>query len=302
MTPSGWLNLYMQIYYDGKSVAKQKLHNEINFNFIYCQYSGYQFVRASQIIDLFSLDPGFLRYSYSVIAAAAMYFIFGKQVALSVSGNTNTKTLKTPYFTNRLIKPTGLCWDQLKDCTEYMAVFYKVIRDSSDPKLQSAPSHGMKTCPLKVPLQYAAPDENHSMQTHCIDLDYFEKATLLRLEQMGFRVQKTYVKKIKKKNKEEKREGDENSTNEEDETTVVMFDIEKINMETCIAPECKSSTADQKDEESSVEVKVGSNVNIFSIEKKTRVSFDDILASIHLNIEGNRAQSESSESEDEESS
>lgn len=86
ITASGWLNLYMQIHYDAHNVVRQKLHREINKNFLFPQYSGYQFVRASQVIDLFSLDPGFLRFSYSVIAAAAMYFIFGKKDALSVSG------------------------------------------------------------------------------------------------------------------------------------------------------------------------------------------------------------------------
>lgn len=181
-----------------------------------------------------------------------------------------------------------------------MAVFYKVIRDSPDPKLQSAPCHGSQNCPLKVPLQYATPDENHSLQTHCIDLDYFEKATLLRLEQMGMRAQKMLVKKTKKKTKEDMKEGDENSSNEEEETIVVMFDIEKISMETCIAPE--SVLISKKDRENSVEVKVGSNVNIFALEKKTRVSFDDILASIHYSIDNNKTQSDSSESEDEEDS
>lgn len=157
-TPTGWLNLYMQIHANAKMVALQGLHSDINREFIYPKYSGYEFVRASQVIDLFSLDPGFLRYPYSVIAAAAMYFMHGKVVALNVS---------------------GLVWEELKDCVEYMAVFYKVIRDSVDPKLNSliifeeptinTPNYGT----LKANIPNILTNENHSIQTHCVDLNYF---------------------------------------------------------------------------------------------------------------------------------
>lgn len=116
MTPSDWLNLYMQIHFQVGNVTKQKLHLEMNRDFLFPQYSGYQFTRASQLLDMLSLDPGFLKFSYSTIAAAAMYFMYGKTVALTTS---------------------GLFWVQLQPCAEYMAVFYHVIRDSPDPRLQS---------------------------------------------------------------------------------------------------------------------------------------------------------------------
>lgn len=157
-TPSGWLNLYLQIHEDAKKVAIQGMHRDINCDFIYPKYSGYEFIRASQIIDLFSLDPGFLRYSYSIIAAAAVYFIHGKAIALTVS---------------------GLTWEQLKDCVEYMAVFYKVIRDSVDPKLEAVPAYEeqVPNSPnygtLKANLPKITTNENHSIQTHSVDLNYF---------------------------------------------------------------------------------------------------------------------------------
>nr|XP_023026987.1 G1/S-specific cyclin-E [Leptinotarsa decemlineata] len=116
MTPSDWLNLYMQIHFQAGSVTRQKLHCDINKGFFFPQYSGYQFTRASQLTDMFSLDPGFLKFSYSTIAAAAMYFMYGKKTALATS---------------------GLSWKQLQPCAEYMAVFYHVLRDSPDPRLQS---------------------------------------------------------------------------------------------------------------------------------------------------------------------
>lgn len=86
LTPSGWLNLYMQIHTDARNLALQGIHGDVNTEFFYPRYSGYKFIKASQIIDLFSLDPGFLRYSYSTIAAAAVYFVYDKNVALTVSG------------------------------------------------------------------------------------------------------------------------------------------------------------------------------------------------------------------------
>lgn len=87
ITPSCWLNLYMQLHVDSNEALIQGLHSNLNYEYIFPKYSGYLFMKASQIIDLFSLDPGFLKYSYSIIAAAAMYFILGRNAALHVSGN-----------------------------------------------------------------------------------------------------------------------------------------------------------------------------------------------------------------------
>ena len=87
MTPTSWLNLYMQIHCNSENLRKQRLHMDVTNNFHFPQYSAYQFVRASYFIDLFSMDPGFLRFSYSVIAAAAIYYIIDKETALMSSGN-----------------------------------------------------------------------------------------------------------------------------------------------------------------------------------------------------------------------
>lgn len=85
MTPTTWLNLYMQIYCSADH-GKKQLSVDTENHFYFPQYSAYQFVRASHLIDLFSMDPGFLRFSYSVIAAGAMCYILGKEAALFVSG------------------------------------------------------------------------------------------------------------------------------------------------------------------------------------------------------------------------
>lgn len=86
MTPTGWLNLYMQIHYNVTNLTKQKLHEGVTSNFQFPQYSGYEFTRASHVMDLFSMDPGFLEFSYSIVAAGAIYYVFGKDIALNVSG------------------------------------------------------------------------------------------------------------------------------------------------------------------------------------------------------------------------
>lgn len=86
MTPTGWLNLYMQLHYNTEKIAEQCHRHEPSRDFIFPQYSAFQFLQASNLIDLFSLDPGFLLYTYSIIAAAAMYFLYGRKVAMEVSG------------------------------------------------------------------------------------------------------------------------------------------------------------------------------------------------------------------------
>ncbi|XP_018320665.1 G1/S-specific cyclin-E1 isoform X1 [Agrilus planipennis] len=288
MTPSGWLNLYMQIHYDAASVRRQKLREGLNRDFVFPQYSAYQFVRASHLMDLFSLDPGYLRFSYSVIAAAAMYFIFGKRVALTVS---------------------GLGWDQLKHCVEYMAVFYKVIRDTPDPKLHSIPTHEIDQRQLacyryirtKVP--DLVPDENHSLQTHSVDLDYFEKATLMRLEQMGLRVEKTYIKKKKEKQKSNTPEKckedcqDKKNREEEEEMTLVIFDIEKVLDDAVSALDKKKTDETESTDSSPDSVKsstrstdtltcfspssIPCEADIFTKDPKTKLTFDEILARLH---------------------
>lgn len=170
MTPSDWLNLYMQLHFHGDRLTPQRLHREINKDFLFPQYSGYQFTRASHLIDMMSLDPGFLRFSYSTIAASAMYYMYGKAAALRVS---------------------GLTWKQLQACAEYMAVFYHVLRDSNDYRLQSA--HEMVPDEDTVRsfeaigkrVRSIIPDENHSFQSHTINMEFFEKSTILRINRMN---------------------------------------------------------------------------------------------------------------------
>lgn len=136
---------------------------------------------------------------------------------------------------------------------------------------------------------------------------------------MGLKVEKTYVKKKKKKvasniitdeeNKKDEQPAEENAKEtaaNEEETTVVMFDVEKVNMEASIIPEVciekDKKAEDEPGKSTDINISVGSSVNIFSIESKTRVSFDDILASINeYNNNKNATQRSTSSSEDDDS-
>ncbi|KAF5281208.1 hypothetical protein FQR65_LT14823 [Abscondita terminalis] len=172
MTPTGWLNVYMQIHSVCDRNDREELDTEKNF--FYPQYSSYQFVWTSHLMDLFTLDPEYFLFSYSVIAASAMFFSFGKKVALKVS---------------------GMQWDDLKDCVEHMTVYYIVLRDADDPRLRSVFSqtaeNGLDES-VNISISKLANIENHTMQTHVVNTNYFEKAIMLRLRRMGLNVEKVY--------------------------------------------------------------------------------------------------------------
>ncbi|XP_050302535.1 G1/S-specific cyclin-E1 [Anthonomus grandis grandis] len=264
MTPSDWLNLYMQIHFQAPSVVRRRLHQDTTRNFLFPQYSGYQFTRASQLLDAFSLDPGFLKFSYSTLAAAAMYFMYGKQVAADVS---------------------GLTWDQLQPCAEYMAAFYLVLRDTPDPRLISCKSdtpQDDKGFPNLESKRHRIPqlvkDENHSLQTHVVNMEYFEKSAIIRLEQMGLKVERTYVSKNKKSSAQSPgspKTPDDTKENsrpevEENEDLVCMYDVEKVG--------CDAVALDDSD--ISISNVSSPDADLILADDKALMSFDEILEGI----------------------
>nr|XP_022901310.1 G1/S-specific cyclin-E1 [Onthophagus taurus] len=256
MTPTSWLSLYMQILQNLDN-NKKLLDNDGIDDFQFPQYSAYQFVMASQLIDLFSMDPGYLRYSYSVIAAGAFYYIYGKEATIKVS---------------------GLSWPQFEDCVEYMAVFHKVLKNSNDPRLKTTfpiqdledNSNTSSLRFLKKRVPGLVSDELHCLQTHVVDLDYFEKSTIQRVEDLGFRIEKVYMKKVKKNGTKDEKDNTEKDEEEQvEETTVVVYEIEKING--CV----------DKDEGEDEETDDENVLNLLKVTKKAGASFDAILGSLH---------------------
>lgn len=263
MTPSDWLNLYMQIHFQAPSVIRRKLNQDTTRNFLFPQYSGYQFTRASQMIDAFSLDPGFLKFSYSTIAAAAMYFMYGKQVALDVS---------------------GLTWEQLQPCAEYMAAFYLVLRDTPDPRLISCKSDTpqedqgqAQLASIRHNVPNLVKDENHSLQTHVVNMEYFERSAIIRLEQMGLKVERTFVNRKKKRQSDSESEKPEDDTKENrpenqdsEEDMVCMYDVEKVT--------CDAVALDDSD--ISISNVSSPDADLILANDKALLSFDEILDGI----------------------
>lgn len=151
LTVSGWLNLYMQILYNTKNFRDSEYDRSItNDDFVFPQFSAFSFVRASQLVDLCSLDDGMLLFQYSIIAASAMYYVFNREQALFVS---------------------GFSWDQIKACVSWMSPFYMVVSKMplysafDGPKDRFRGSSGLKKDNPNIVV-----NEAHSVQTHMISL------------------------------------------------------------------------------------------------------------------------------------
>lgn len=98
---------------------------------------------------------------------------------------------------------------------------------------------------------------------------------------MGLRVEKTLIRKKK-----------------EDETTMVMFELEKVNMEEFIAPQNSPKVVKEEVQDEESTTNGCGTVDIFNLNRKARVTFDDILASLD-DQERKTAQRVISSSEDE---
>lgn len=84
MTPIYWLKVFMQLTYQGK--ARHDL------GFLFPQFSATLYTRVAHLLDLSTLDIGSLRFSYSVLAAGALYLACNAQLAVTVSGTCPTTT------------------------------------------------------------------------------------------------------------------------------------------------------------------------------------------------------------------
>merc|ERR1719220_3258640 len=133
MTPNAWMRMYLQILHGSK------IPNDDSFSLP--AYSGLPFSRVMQLLDLAVLDVGSLEFSYSVLAASALYHAENEEVALSVSGYR---------------------WEDIARCVRWMAAFSFALRERSP--LQPKSFHGIQ------------PDDAHHLQTHSVDLQLLERA------------------------------------------------------------------------------------------------------------------------------
>lgn len=84
ITVTGWLGVYMQLNVNNRTpaslanIGKQAGAGQADDAFIYPQFSGFEFVQTSQLLDLCTLDVGMANYPYSVLAAAAISHTFNR--------------------------------------------------------------------------------------------------------------------------------------------------------------------------------------------------------------------------------
>uniref|UniRef100_A0A6P4EJJ8 G1/S-specific cyclin-E isoform X1 n=1 Tax=Drosophila rhopaloa TaxID=1041015 RepID=A0A6P4EJJ8_DRORH len=163
ITITGWLGVYMQLNVNNRTpasfsqIGRQKAV-EADDAFIYPQFSGFEFVQTSQLLDLCTLDVGMANYSYSVLAAAAISHTFSREAALRCS---------------------GLDWQVIQPCARWMEPFFRVISQKAtylqlnEQNEQVSNKFGLgHICPNIVT------DDSHIIQTHTTTMDMYDEVLM----------------------------------------------------------------------------------------------------------------------------
>ncbi|XP_001356167.4 G1/S-specific cyclin-E isoform X1 [Drosophila pseudoobscura] len=167
ITITGWLGVYMQLNVNnrtpasfmqiGKENATEKAADDA---FIYPQFSGFEFVQTSQLLDLCTLDVAMANYPYSVLAAAAISHTFSRETALRCS---------------------GLDWQVIQPCARWMEPFFQVISKKAvylqvnEQNEQVSNKFGLgHVCPNIVT------DDSHIIQTHTTTMDMYDELLMVQ--------------------------------------------------------------------------------------------------------------------------
>ncbi|BFF94218.1 G1/S-specific cyclin-E [Drosophila madeirensis] len=167
ITITGWLGVYMQLNVNnrtpasftqiGKQNATEKAADDA---FIYPQFSGFEFVQTSQLLDLCTLDVAMANYPYSVLAAAAISHTFSRETALRCS---------------------GLDWQVIQPCARWMEPFFQVISKKAaylqvnEQNEQVSNKFGLgHVCPNIVT------DDSHIIQTHTTTMDMYDELLMVQ--------------------------------------------------------------------------------------------------------------------------
>ncbi|KAH8273856.1 hypothetical protein KR044_002204, partial [Drosophila immigrans] len=163
LTVTGWLGVYMQLNVNNRTpasltqISKQAAvaAGEADDAFIYPQFSGFEFVQTSQLLDLCTLDVGMANYPYSVLAAAAISHTFNRETAMRCS---------------------GLDWETVHPCARWMEPFFHVISKKA-PYLHLHEQNEQVT--NKFGLAHICPnivtDDSHIIQTHTTTMDMYDE-------------------------------------------------------------------------------------------------------------------------------
>ncbi|XP_030650058.1 G1/S-specific cyclin-E1 [Chanos chanos] len=129
LTPVSWLNIYMQVAYLREC-------NEV----LIPQYPQTTFVQITELLDLCILDIKSLEFSYSLLAASALFHFSSLELVMKVS---------------------GLKWDDLEECVRWMVPFAMSIREAGGSSLKAFKG---------IPAESA-----HNIQTHAPYLDWLRR-------------------------------------------------------------------------------------------------------------------------------
>jgi cyclin E len=158
ITAASWLNVYLQILgispYSTRSfdfIRHTRLLRDLqpeDSRLVKPHYSGIDYVRAIRIIDLTSVDIQSLKFSYSTLAAAAIFHTKGRTAAIAVS---------------------GFSWEHLGPCVHWMAPFAQVCKQNDVPDV--------------LPGINGIPDESrHLIQAHCVTLAMLEQVQQIAMK------------------------------------------------------------------------------------------------------------------------
>lgn len=139
VTPQHWLSTYLQLadmprYSHDTPISAEK--------FVVRRFSSLQFVQMCQLLDLCSMDPGWPRHKYGVLAAAAFY-----------------------HFTadhSTTVELSGYSWLELAECVEWMAPFFTALHH-----------HQLNHVPH---FEKVSSSDFHNIQVHAVNLNILEEA------------------------------------------------------------------------------------------------------------------------------
>lgn len=127
--------------------------DETSNAFEFPQFSGYEFTQVAQLMDLCSLDVEITNFPYSVVAAAAIHHVKDRRTALAVS---------------------GLSWESVADCVQWMEPFYSVILEDGAPlQLLEQNEHVAQNFGLHAVCPNLTKDDSYKIQVHTCNLDMF---------------------------------------------------------------------------------------------------------------------------------
>lgn len=168
----GWVSIYMQLHATtGKTdVAGMEPKTLLLLNsskwsnsFIYPQFTGVDFARTAQLIDLCSLDVGIANFPYSIIAAAAISHVLSKKTAEKVS---------------------GLDWATIAPCAKWMEPYFQVLEEEAETNHIHLLEQN-EQLETNYAISHVCPnlntDPSHIIQTHSTSLDIFVSFNFLLL-------------------------------------------------------------------------------------------------------------------------